>query len=399
MGGQISSSKSKEDYSKVFDTFSYAPSSTHRTDAMHHKSVRRTGISISQSHALIQVPKQLLRTPFYSEWTMEFADGLCPSARIGQCSVYDPETDSIVIAYGFDSRGNYLNDCWALSLSPLRWRRVCESLLSPREYPSAVLVGRKMFIFGGAFENHFYADLHYIDIDTGENGVIDVAGKSPKGRTSPAMFQSDMRIYLWAGYDGRSHAGLRMFKIREKKWKKLPKTNTGVPAPAYCVHKGQFYIFGAMTGTPLSKLDPINGKLIPIQCTGTEPKGQVSHASLVSVDDYIVLIGGDFESKYMNLYALDVHRSWWFLFHVRPDGDTLSVSDGNVGKNGNFQLPREHSASVYYTPKEREIVSVMGSKMLNSTPVFKLKIAKALSYIHLFDDMLDALANDYNKFQ
>ncbi|OHS97074.1 Kelch motif family protein [Tritrichomonas foetus] len=398
MGNQASGSsqsKSKEDYAKMFDTFTYAPTSSHRTEANHH--VKYKGETFATPAKLIDVPTQLLRTPFWGEWAMDFASGVCPEPRIGQCSIYDPLTDSIVIAYGYNASNQYLNDCWILSLKPLRWRILSKSLLSPREYCSAVLIGRRMYIYGGAYEHEFHDDLHYIDIDTGNVTIVETSGELPSPRTSPAMFASGTSIYMWGGYDGRSHGGIHLFDTSKCVWNHIEKANTGVPAPAFCVHKDQFFVFGAITGTPLSRLDPETGSLIPIQCTGTEPHGQMAHASLVSANDFLVLIGGDFDSKFMNVYALDLSRRWWFAFHVRPDGLTLNRSDGNVGKNGNFQLPREHSASVYYSPREREIVSVMGSKLINPAPVFKLRIANALASIHLTCDMLDLFSMDHGQ--
>ena len=391
--GQKQSAPSSKNYNLMFDSFSYAPSTTHRTEATYH--ARFQGENLVDNK-----PAPLLNTAYYGLWTMYFTTGVGPSPRIGQCSVYDPETDSLIIAYGVDSSGNYLNDCWGLRLDPLEWRLISSKLLSPRAYSSSVLHHGKMFIFGGACENKFFDDLHFVDLKTGKITVINIEGSlKPSPRTSPALFSSDHHIYMWSGYDGRAHGGI--YRIRPDgspiEWHKSPKSSTGIPAPSYCEHKGEYYVFGGVTGTPLAKLDPIKGEFKPIPCIGVEPTHDLSHAALVSADEFIFLIGGEHTTKFMHIFALDVKRNWWFCFNVRPDNNTLSYGDGIINKTGMFMLPREHSASVIYSPHEREIVSVMGSKMHNPIPVFKLKIGAALGVIHLRSDMLDLFTYEHGQ--
>ncbi|OHS97455.1 Kelch motif family protein [Tritrichomonas foetus] len=395
MGNNSSTPNSKE-YALMFDSFSYAPVTTYRTEATY--TARFQGENFINYQDLIDKPAPLLRTAYWGLWSMKILNGIGPEPRVGQCHVYDQETDSLIIAYGYSSNGQYLNDAWALNLNPLGWRCITKNLLSPRSYASSVLLGRRMYFFGGAYENDFYADLHYLDLDTGEVKLLNTTGADkPVPRTSPAIFSSKNHIYLWSGFDGRAHGSVYRIRPSTGEWKRAQKYNTGVPAPAFCEHKGEFYVFGGVTGTPMAKFNPIEGKLRPIPCTGVEPTHELAHASLVSVNEFIFLIGGETNVKYMHIFALDVKRSWWFAFHVRPDNDSLTLQDGIINKTGNFMLPREHSASVIYSPREREIVSVMGSKMINPPPVFCLKIGHALAVLHLRSDMLDMFLVDHGQ--
>lgn len=411
MGQKQSQAANSKAYAQMFDSFSYAPVTTHRTEATYHAKFQNdtyydfnNNLSVIRPGQVITdyKPTSLIRTAYWGTCMMSFLQNMSPESRIGQCSVYDPQTDSLIIAYGYNQNNEYLNDCWALSLKmdKLEWRLISKKLLSPRSYSSSVLIGRRMYIFGGAYENTFYDDLHYIDIDTGVVTRCDTKGEiKPCPRVDAAMFVSkDNQIFLWGGFDGRSHGSIysilpdipnSLTQRSQLEWFQYPKTQTGVPAPAYCEHKGEFYIFGGVTGTPLSKLDPKTGSLIPVPCIGVEPSYELQHASLVSVDEFIFLIGGDISVKYMHIFALDVARKWWFAFSIRPDNESLSISDGIINKSGLFMLPREHSASVIYSPAEREIVSVMGSKLISPPPVFRLKIGDALGVLHLRSDMLD----------
>ena len=382
-------------YARVFDSFSYAPITTYRTEA--HYSHRFDGAIGARPLANEQPAQRLLNTQYYGKWIMKFQNCLPPCPRIGQCSVYDPVKDTLVIAYGLSEDGQYLNDAWALSLVDLNWTRIAPRLLSPRQYPSAVLVGRKMFMFGGAAERQFFGDLHFLDLDTGEVQLIETTGHVPVPRTSPGLFAGDNVIYLWSGWDGRAHGGVYKINPMEGVWERYEKSHTGVPAPACCWHKGKYYVYGGITGTPMSVFDPDTGELEPMQCIGTEPTQELAHASLVSCDEYVMLIGGESTVKYMHVFALDVKRKWWFAFHVRPDNETLSISDGVVNKIGLFMLPREHSASIVYSPRERQLVSVMGSKMMSPPPVFIISVGEALGDLHLRNDMLDLFTIDHGQ--
>lgn len=376
---------------RAYDAFSYAPITAHRTEAEYSHRFDLRPVTIDQP------AQRLLKTAYYGIWSMKFQDAITPTPRIGQCSVYDPVKDSLVIAYGLSPDGKYLNDAWSLSLIDLKWTRIAQTLLTPREYPSAVLIGRRMFIFGGAVENEFFADLHYLDLDTGEVRLIEARGDAPGPRTSPGLFASDKALYLWSGWNGRAHGSVYTLTAGDCIWRRYDKPHTGVPAPACCWHKGKYYVYGGATGTPMSVFDPETGELEPMPCIGTEPTQELAHAALVSCDEYVMLIGGESTVQYMHLFALDVKRKWWFAFHVRPDGETLMVSDGVVNKAGLFMLPREHSASIVYSPRERQLVSVMGSKMADPPPVFTISVGEALGALHLRNDMLDLFLIDHGQ--
>jgi hypothetical protein len=118
----------------------------------------------------------------------------------------------------------------------------------------------------------------------------------------------------------------------------------------------------------------------------------LSRPALVAADEYVFLIGGEASSQFMHLFALDVKRLWWFAFHVRPDCDTLSTDDGSVSSVGLFMMPRDHGATVVYSKKTRELVSILGSRMHEPPPIFKIAIGEALGVVHLRSDMLELYA-------
>ena len=374
---------------RAFDTFMYAPVTTHRREADY-----TARFMPANNPRTVQKTKEtapLLNTAYRGVWSMTMPTTLGPAARMGQCTVYDKQKDALVIAYGVDGSGTHFNDAWALDLHTLTWRLVSRSLLEPRAYASAVLVDRFMIVFGGACHNTFFADLHAINVDTGEVIRIPFGGDAPCARTSPMLFERGGRLFLWGGYDGTAQAGVYTIDVKGGNWSLISQTHSGLPAPACCIHDDVCYVFGGVDGSPMSIFEPELGTFRPMPCLGTEPPVDLARCALVSGDEFIFLVGGEASFDYMHLFALEVRRNWWFAFHVRPDNDTLSTSDGIVNKIGLFMLPREHSASVVYSPRERELVGVLGSRMREPPPIFRVHIGEALAVIHLRSDMLEVL--------
>ena len=386
MGNEESTATRTTNY-QMMDSYAYAPVSIdHRPAAQ--RAQPRSVIS--------EQPRSLHRTAYHGVWSMTFPNSIAPIARIGQCSVYDEERQRIIIAYGADANGQCLNDVWALDLNSLVWTCLNHEATTPRQFPSAILLGRMMWVFGGVRDHQFFSDLHAINIDTGAVTVPSIPGRGPGPRTSPVMFYTpDGSIYIWGGYDGSAKSGIHVLHPGDSEWHRFERAHTGRAAAAFCQHKGRYFVFGSSKGHGLLEFHPENGDFETVDCTGTEPAHQLIRASLVSVDEYLFLIGGEADSQFMHIYALEVNRKWWFAFHVRPDMESISLADGNVSKNGLFMLPREYSASVHYNQKNKEIISIFGSRMINQGPIFKLSIGAALASLHMRSDMVEAFRTGF----
>jgi len=367
---------------KVFDSFTYTPVSIDRGSKTSHYRI---------GQELHDQSSPLLKTAYHGVWSMSFPDSICPTTRMGQCHVYDPEMDKLVIAYGVDPNGVCLNDVWSYSFLSNTWQCINKCATSPRQLASSALMGRKMVVFGGCFDHNLYSDLHFIDIDTGEVTFVNTEGPVPSPRTSPVVFvSSDNSIYIWSGYDGSPRGGIHVLHPSSLGWHRFERGHTGRVAAAFCQHNGRYFVFGSCKGHGLLEFDPSSGEFTNIECTGTEPARELTRSSLVSIDEYLFLIGGEADSQYMHIFAFDIQRKWWFAFHVRPDMKSMSLSDGSVNKIGLFMLPREHSAAISYRPHQRELVSVLGSRLMNPPPVFRISMGPALSVLHMRSDMLDA---------
>ena len=369
------------------------------TDNYSYQLATETHFVHPSSTASFQLPEKqqnqiLLKSAYHGVWSMTFPDSVPPEPRIGQCQIFDSEKDELIIAYGVNAMGQCLNDMWALNLAKMEWRIVVKSLLSPRQYPSATLVGRKMYIFGGASNLDFFTDLHCVDIDTGELTLIQTTGNGPSPRTSPVIFSVDDMIGIWSGFDGNANSDLFFVNKNGGEWSMIKQGMTDRPAPAYCTYKDEIYVFGSSKANGLLVFNKNNSQFEPVNCTGSAPVAELTHPSLVSADEYLFMIGGEATLQYMYLFAFDIKRKWWFAFHIRPDNNSVILTDGIVSKTGLFMMPREHSVSVAYSRNEKELISVMGSRLQSPTPVFKIAIGEALGVLHLRNDMYEMFQRD-----
>jgi hypothetical protein len=154
------------------------------------------------SHA---APIWRAKPPFYGIWSVEYpVEGeIFPMARCRQICSYDPETNSLVIGYGIDALGNFLNDCWMLNLARYKWRRVA-TLRAARIQARSLLRGRELMIFGGkAVDGTYLADLHSVNLDTGRVTVYPFS-KEPRGRENGLLFMNDECVFVWTGVGGRA---------------------------------------------------------------------------------------------------------------------------------------------------------------------------------------------------
>jgi len=381
----IQESITKRSYAKVFDSFTYTPITIERTAEYRHH------------HGDTVVSAPLLKTAYHGVWSMFFTKGLGPISRLRHCWVYNYENDELVIAYGTDANNMALNDAWALSFKTNTWRCINQALKGPRHSASSVLLGEKMFIFGGYNDHSYFADLHYINIFTGV--VFDVMsyGVTPSPRITPVMHKvNDMQMVLWGGYcNNVVDDSLYVYNIRDDKWNETPNFQTNRPFPSYCTYSDNLYVFGSTKGHALIKFSNKFFEFESIDCTGVEPPRDLTLSSLIGADEFIFLIGGESTSQFMHIYAYDVKKRWWFAFHVRPDSQTLSLMDGYVNEIGLFMLPREFSSSLVYREQTRELVSVMGSRIMSPQPIFKIEIGTALGVLHLRNDMFECFHNTY----
>ena len=111
---------------------------------------------------------------------------------------------------------------------------------------------------------------------------------------------------------------------------------------------------------------------------------------MVLVDKYAFFIGGKSNSKFTLIYACDLERLWWFVFHIKPDRVSANTSNGYVNEIGMFLVPSLHSFALFYSNKRREIGMTLGIPTIDPPPISTISIGEALGFLHIRDDMIDA---------
>ena len=389
-------------HSKPFDSFIYSPVPGSHNQFNYSYGQKTYNYDQYLSDKKVNVLQK--KAAYNGIWNMQYPESLCPEPRIGQIFAYDSEKDRLIIAYGSNKSNKMLQDMWSLKSSetPYKWELISFTLNEPRRYASCTLIDRELFVFGGESVSSegiiiYYNDLHSINIDSGKITQYNTNGAIPSPRISPIMHYFDNQIVIWSGFDGRIHNGIHLLNLETMTWKRMDEEQTGISSPCGCKFNNDYYVYGGPSGSNLSIFQPTDNIFNYIKTRGIDPPSNLSNACLVPADEYLFLIGGENSHEFMYIYGYDTTRKWWFAFHIKPDNITLTEADGIVNKIGIFMIPREHSAAVVYSPKCRELVSVMGSRFLDPAPVFKISIGEALASMHLRSDMLEML--DFNNFK
>ncbi|OHT16202.1 Kelch motif family protein [Tritrichomonas foetus] len=348
---------------------------------------------VLDEHAPLK-PKNLFNPPFHGEWSVYLPNMKSPRARTGHFTITDEENQYSYIGYGTANNGETLGDLWRLDLTSLTWKEVKLHNANPKNGCRGVLYNRKIILFGGFINNSYSNDLQAIDIDTGSVVLIDQTGDIPEARSTPLVGLHDHKIYMWGGYNGNWPNSIHVLDLKNMNWQTYHQHEKGRTSVPSIVSKGRILSYGGSHASGLFTLDmnlsPPETKIY--QTFGVSPPPDVMSAGMIRVNDFIFYFGGKAkDSDWTILYALDVPKKWWFVFHVRPDGETVSISDGSVSENGIFMLPRIHSFGAAYSSARRAIVAFLGWPAVEPPSLFMIKIGEALSCINMRSDMCQML--------
>lgn len=391
MGNNTSNAQDDQVYSQIGGNIT--PLNTIRTHD-YYDSDTNMNISRNSSQNIQPILTQAKKSDYSAIWSSQIPDSPAPIARAAQCYVYDPQTNKIIIAYGMDNHTSYLNDCWALDLSTLTWSLLNSELLSPRCYASAILITslptREMFIFGGYNGYKYFSDLHSINLETGQITRYDI-NVSP--RQSAILFSSPTSLFIYSGFNGNELRSFSEFNLQTHECTNSEVTDFRGRSAATFVESYDgihWFVFGDTVGHPLLRFDNETQVFNEMSCAGFGPPAMLKNAMICCADHYLFVTGGQKDSPYTYIYGLDIDRKTWLVFSIQPDDETVTNSDGCV-KNGNFQVPRQHSGVMAYSPATRSLMSVMGSKYTEPPPVQIVYIGDALAVLHLKSDILSML--------
>lgn len=337
---------------------------------------------------------QILKTGFTSLWSIEHPNSVTPESRSGSFSVFSPDKRIMYIGYGSKDDSKYFNDIWSYNFENKSWKelKISGYIPAPRTGTRGVLISNWLVLFGGYANSVYFADLHRVNILTGECFRVEAkVGVPPSPRSTPIVGVWNRRFFVWGGYNGEWPNELNVYDFDGFSWKQIPQTVAGrTSAPSAQVGK-KIYSFG---GTKTASLLIIDLETCTIQVektTGVEPPSSVISAGLVLADNYLFFIGGKGQSNFMFIFCLDISRLKWFVFHVQPDNKTTTVKDGSISDFGLFMLPTMYHFCSVYDEKTRKINIALGQPIVNPPSMHQIYIGDALSVLHHRDDMLSML--------
>ena len=347
----------------------------------------------NQSFIPLSNQTPLIYPGFCSKWSISVSSGISPEPRIGHFTCFSKELNSAFIGYGTSHKGIGLTDLWSFDLKTYLWKKINlrGDVPEPKNGSRAIIYGTNLLIYGGFAEPDYLDEFHSIDLLTGNVSFIETQGEHPGPRSTPLLMIYKEKLYLWGGYSGKWVSTLHILDFQNMTWSSTDpgiSGRTGIPTE---IVGNKLFGYGCSRSGGFVVIDPQTETVSIVKADGTPPSPEIMNAGMVKVQQYLIYFGGKTTTDHTLIYACDTNRMWWFIFYVAPDGETTSLSDGNVSENGLFMIPKTHSFGLVYNEEKREIIAFLGYPISDPPVLSILSIGEALSIIHLRDDMISML--------
>ncbi|TFK86157.1 galactose oxidase [Polyporus arcularius HHB13444] len=160
------------------------------------------------------------------EWTRVSVDGPAPAGRIGHSVVM---IGPRIYIFGGEANGEYFNDVWCFDLSTLvskpAWEQIelpkgCVVKPSKRSGHTCVPWKEHLLVFGGTDGKYHYNDTWAFDTATKTWSEVSSTGyiPSPREGHAAALVGDVMYIFGGRGVDGANMGQLAAYKISSKRW-------------------------------------------------------------------------------------------------------------------------------------------------------------------------------------
>ena len=341
------------------------------------------------SFAMIEKPLNLYDFGYAGIWSIQVSSFPSPQPRVGHFTCFSEEQQIAYIGYGNGKNSEEYDDLWALDLKTFKWRNIpLQGKLLHRTGSRAVLKDNLIFVFGGYYrkERQYFGELHTINVDTGVISIVQATGDPPTPRSTPILGIYNNKLFIWGGYSGSYPDNLSVLDLNTCAWTHYKTDTTGRTGIPFTQINDIIYTYGGSKSDGILKINLSNNTVREFPSFGTPPHSYVIGAEILAIDHYLFYFGGKTDETKTFLYAFDLNKNSWFIFHVKPDNKTVTLSDGEI-KKGDFKLPNIHSFSLTYTKNLRSLIGFLGAPMSFSTELFIISIGEPLSVLHLSDDM------------
>lgn len=332
--------------------------------------------------------------PYNGIWSVILPPNKGPSPRTGQFYVYCSDYQTIFTGYGIKRSGKLLNDVWALSTIDYSWHklRLTGDTISPRQGSSAIMMDNYIVIFGGCDDKRHFSDLHTIDVTTGEVLIAETGGQSPPASKECALGIYRRKLFVWGGNDKEETLdGLYILDFDTMNWTLVRCSVDIGDRFAFTPTRHHIYCYGSSDQQSLKVIDMRKQTVYLEELNGKPPRSEIRGGGMIRAGEYLFFFGGNSEKEFTKMYGGHIKTSRWFVFYVAPDGESTSLVDGRVSKEGLFLLPFFRDFASAYVPEHRQIVAFFGSPHRSPVPVFVLSIGDALAVLNDQQDMIDML--------
>jgi N-acetylneuraminic acid mutarotase len=280
-------------------------------------------------------------------WLEIEISGKGPSPRAaGSCTRISDNEILFFGGYCADDNVGYYNDIFILNLSKREWRDATNEFSGQRPPArsghAAILVGRRLFIFGGSHyfrSKTHYNDLYYLDLDEKRWVQPTTKGDIPSPRTQCSASLIGTKIWFFGGdllYPNIFFNDLFEFDTETFRWRKwFPSGDIPMPRVGHSasVFEKKIYFwgghsepegdsFGAQKFNDLYVLDTEKMEFTLLRQKGSVPSPRAWHSAQMSdntqtMNGKIYIFGGTANGETFNdVYALDIKTLTWKKCHM-----------------------------------------------------------------------------------
>jgi N-acetylneuraminic acid mutarotase len=245
-----------------------------------------------------------------------------PGARSGAASVVVGTKMYMFGGYGGNGR---LGDFFVYDFEERRWSRVdCKGDVMPgvRENNGMVVHGDCLYLFGGYNGSTWLNDFHRFDLEQSRWSVVDVANDSadpPAPRFGYVSSVWSDTFIVFGGYDGTTWLNdTHAFSFVDRRWS-LVQAKGAAPSirscPSWTQRAKSIYIFGGYDGVQrMNDFYEFNVETFTwteILSTGDVPSQRYFHASVVYDDTMYTFGGYNGSSRLNDMHRFDFGTSRW----------------------------------------------------------------------------------------
>ena len=338
------------------------------------------------------VEKQYLPTSYHGIWSKKIIQKH-PDPRMMMANCYSSSNEILYVCFGETLANTPLSDIWSFNMKTNQWKLLSSGKITARSRSTAIYVNDTIYCFGGLNDKTYNNDLLKIDPLNGNIEIMQTDEiNKPCPRANSVLGYFNNKIYVWGGNDGYPvENDIHILDLETMKWKSISTSiQSRFNASSFIVEK-YIFIFGSDKKNGMLRINMENETISLLRTTGPHPTNSINAPAIVRAGGFLFVFGGTSNTLYTQVYGFNMLKNRWYMFHIRADGITTNMEDGELRENGCFAVPRESGMAVGLQVSTRTIIYTLGSGMKHDSPIYRIQIGEALSVMNQSEDLLQML--------